>query len=127
HAELAVRVQLLLRQEEAVLAVEVADRSRGLGEDVERTRQGRCAHSSISAIWFAARDSYPSTALRRVGNTAPAPRCSRAPLRSSIRCTLACTSASISRAPFAARSSARAASVSAPVLSRCTIGAPSTT
>ena len=49
HAEPVAWIQRLLREEEAVAAVEVADRARGLGEDVQmvrrrerpRVRQGR--------------------------------------------------------------------------------------
>ena len=40
HAESAARVQRLLGQEEAVGAVEVADRARRLGQQVERRREG---------------------------------------------------------------------------------------
>jgi len=40
HAEVAARVEVLLRQEEAVLAVEVADGARGLGHHVEGRRHG---------------------------------------------------------------------------------------
>ena len=40
HAEPVSRVEGLLREEEAVLAVQIADGTRGLGQDVERYAQG---------------------------------------------------------------------------------------
>ena len=46
HAEPAARVELLLGQEEAVLAVQVADRARRLGHDVERARGRAGGHSA---------------------------------------------------------------------------------
>ena len=44
HAKAASRVEFLLFQEEAVVAVEIAGRSRGFGHDMEGLRNSRLRH-----------------------------------------------------------------------------------
>ena len=50
HPEPAARVQLVLGQEEAVLAVQVADRAGGLGHHVEGPRCRQCRHRGPSVV-----------------------------------------------------------------------------
>ncbi len=51
HAERAVRVQLLLLQEEAVVAVQVAARPGGLGHDVEGLKRLRVGIHGYDSTW----------------------------------------------------------------------------